>query len=1219
MHAFARLIESLSNLQQASALDQRSAICSVLGWVCRSAMVDLAILFQRGEAGFSATHHARADDAQADNWAGFTLSHDVVARLQADWPVCLRQADDLPKIAPELAPLQRSMGSLVIAPVRQGGQLECFVCFGIADTDQVISDDRMKLLLSVADLTGSALVRHAAELQGAEATNRLDATLVALTALLFEVDADGCYTGFVAGPDHLMAAPVASLIGKPMDAVLPPDVAAIAMAALREVLDTGSTKDIRYRLDLADGLHVFELSGGLKAAADPQGRRSAIFLVRDVTEDVKLHDDLLRLGKIVEAMDNLVIIVDVDERVTWVNPAFESHSGWRLDEISGKRLASLVRCAESDPAVVLQVQTAIDQQRPFKGEMLNQDRHGNKYWVDFNILPLFDASGHLQGYVSVETVITPLKEQEAALADLAAKTAAAQLQLENALEALPDSVFLLDADERLIIANSAYRRTFPDLAKIAVQGVSLSDLLRAGFRKGIFSTISDNDDPENWLNDRLAAYRRPKFVEEIQLPDGRWLRRISIRTSDGGLVAVEVDITARRNHVAALDAVNSDLVSALEDRNVAKQRVDEIIDGAGIGTWELDILHDVLQVGGRWGEIVGLETKSLSGLSNADYRALVHPDDLKRLDDSRPAEFDPRRQTMEQEFRMWHRDGRWVWVLSRGRVTKRAGDGSPVVIAGIHVDISEIKQLEYDLLASQAYLSQVMDTNVSAVAVLSAEGVITFANSEAEHILGLERSQILGREYGDPAWRLERVTGGPLPDEDLPFKQAMTVGAPVRDIQFALHWPDGMRRVLSCNVAPLPLGNDQAQVVASFSDITEQLAATAKLEDALSRAEEMSRTKSIFLANMSHEIRTPLNGVLGMAEVLASQVTDPAKRRMIETIRKSGDTLLNVLNGILDMSKIEAGKMVLEEVPFSPLEILLQLEAIYGLQAEEKGLEFEVLSSPGCDKPRLGDSNRIHQILNNLLNNAMKFTERGKVGLKLSCRPGKPVVIEVSDSGIGMDEPQLEHAFESFTQGDDSTTRRYGGTGLGLSIVKQLVTLMSGEIELQSKIGCATKIRIVLPLPEADEPEAVAAAAANMPPQLMSLQGIRLLCADDNSVNLLVLKEMLSVTGAIITAVGNGQQVVDEWVSGLDRGEPFGVLLLDIAMPVRDGLSALSEIRATEQAKGQSRVPAIAVTANAMPHQIVDYVVGGFDAHLAKPFKQADLMHAIHSVLVARA
>lgn len=540
-------------------------------------------------------------------------------------------------------------------------------------------------------------------------------------------------------------------------------------------------------------------------------------------------------------------------------------------------------------------------------------------------------------------------------------------------------------------------------------------------------------------------------------------------------------------------------------------------------------------------------------------------------------------------------------------------DGAPVARAGVAIDMSERKRLEDEIRSSRAYLSEVMDTSIAALAVMDDGGRILYVNLEAERILGLSRAELRGRVYNDPSWRIERLEGGPLPDEDLPYRRAIACGS-ARDVRFAIHWPDGTRRGLSANAVPLTLPDGAVQVVVSFSDISDQLAATQRLEEARAKAEEMSRAKSVFLANMSHEIRTPLNGVLGMAEVLDTLIDAPEQKQMVATIRRSGETLLTVLNSILDMSKIEAGKMVLEEVPLVPAEILSQVEALHLVQAEEKGLEFEVLASAGADRPRLGDPHRITQILNNLLSNAIKFTESGSVTLKFSCRAGRPVVIEVSDTGVGMTEVQAARVFESFEQADGSMTRRFGGTGLGLSIVRELVGLMGGSVEVQSRLGEGTRLRVTLPLPESDARPAAIADRDDLPDTTL-LKGRHVLIADDNVTNRIVLSEMLAQTGVRMALVENGQDAVIAWDRAMTAGDPFDLLLLDITMPVLDGLRALVEIRQREGTAGSVAVPAIAVTANAMPNQVADYIIGGFDTHLAKPFKRKDLLHAIRTLL----
>ena len=1220
MQAKIQLVEIMLDLLKGETADQDASVQRILHWACVETQVETASIFQdTGNSSFKRTHDCKIGSEPSGIQAPQSIPADIAARDHLIRPVILRGIGDHQGGSIARAILPEGGGTLITVPLQNEGHAFGFAAFCTTDKDYPESDTNFRLLETIAALIGSILGGATQHQRRVTMSGHRSDTVEALPNLVLEVDSDGRCTSFVAGPERMASIETGSLVGATLSAFLPPSAAEVAERALAEIMATGRASETRYRLDLPDGPHDFEMTGARKSAEKSDGLPSVIFLVRDITQETNLRQELRHLGKIVEVMDNLVAITDADGRLTWVNAAFERHTGWSLKEIIGTDLASLVRCDASDPAVAVAVSEAIAARATYKGENVNKDRHGRKYWVDFNIWPYYEENGDFKGYVSVETVVSRLKEQEAAMKDLADKAAAAQTRLENALMALPDGVVVLDADDRVIAVNDAYHRTFPEIADIAVPGVSLTDLLRAGFRKRIFHNDINSDDLEMALQRRLADYRQQEHVDEVQLPNGKWLRRISMRTSDGGCIAIGIDITATKKHLAALDAVNNDLILALQDRDAARQRLIRILDGVDIGTWEWNTVTDCLKVGGRWGEIIGYDTRTIACLSSAEFRSFVHPDDLKIMDENRSDDLANASDVIEIEFRMRHRDGDWIWILSRSRVTERNVDGQAILLAGVHIDISDRKRLEQELLTSETYLSLIMETNVAAVAVLNDEGIISFANAEAERVLGLPRSDIIGRHFYDPIWQLQGIDGKPMPEEDMPFSRAISSTAPVRDLRFAIYRSDGKRRILSCNAAQLSVAEGQVEVVTAFSDISDQVAATTRLEEALSRAEDMSRAKSRFLANMSHEIRTPLNGVLGMAEVLETLVTEPNQKRMIETIRKSGDTLLTVLNGILDMSKIEAGKMDLETVPFSPSEMARQLEAIYTIQAEEKGLSFEAFSTVGCDRMRLGDPHRINQVLSNLLNNAIKFTEHGNVQMKISCRPGKPLVAEISDTGIGMNQQQVARLFESFEQADGSTTRRFGGTGLGLAIVNQLIKLMGGEISVTTKEGVGTKIRVTLPLIESDLAAAPGLIVRDQPATVGPLAGVKLLYADDNHVNILVMREMLSRSGAVVSEVENGQQAVDAWAAAQHDGTPFSVLLLDITMPVRDGLGALAEIREIERKNGWRHVPAIAVTANVLASQVADYIVAGFSTHLAKPFRRADLLHALSSLLTGEA
>lgn len=379
-------------------------------------------------------------------------------------------------------------------------------------------------------------------------------------------------------------------------------------------------------------------------------------------------------------------------------------------------------------------------------------------------------------------------------------------------------------------------------------------------------------------------------------------------------------------------------------------------------------------------------------------------------------------------------------------------------------------------------------------------------------------------------------------------------------------------------------------------DVTEMQAARAA-------AEEANRAKSMFLANMSHEIRTPLNGVLGMAEALRDVLSDPEHKTMADTIRGSGEGLMHVLNDILDISKIEAGKMRLDNTVFYPADVVARVAELHRPGLIEKGLALHIDTGPDAPLMRRGDAHRLGQILHNLLDNAGKFTETGEIRLSLANAPGGNVLITVRDSGIGMTPDQMGRMFEDFVQADGTITRRYGGTGLGMSIVRRLVWLMGGTITVDSALGRGTEVRLSIPFPPAEQ------SLKPDQPCNIDLTGLRLLVADDTRTNLIVVKALLRDSGATVTVVENGAEAVKAWASG-----QFDVILLDISMPVLDGLSALAELNRLAREQGKQRPRAIAFTANVMADQVAEYRAAGFAGHIAKPLQKADLISQIARV-----
>ncbi|MFN3520727.1 MAG: ATP-binding protein [Phenylobacterium sp.] len=382
------------------------------------------------------------------------------------------------------------------------------------------------------------------------------------------------------------------------------------------------------------------------------------------------------------------------------------------------------------------------------------------------------------------------------------------------------------------------------------------------------------------------------------------------------------------------------------------------------------------------------------------------------------------------------------------------------------------------------------------------------------------------------------------------------------------------------------------------------LAAARRAETA---AEAANAAKSAFLATMSHEIRTPLNGVLGMAQAMDADALSPHQRDRLAVIRQSGQTLTALLNDILDLSKIEAGQVELESISFDLEEVLRAGAAPFAAAAAAKNVALRLDVAADAAGAYEGDPTRLRQIVHNLVSNAVKFTEAGGVTVQAGRRE-QQLVLSVTDTGAGIAPDQIEKLFDKFVQLDASTTRRHGGTGLGLAICRDLCALMGGSIEVRSAPGEGSTFTAVLPLPRL-APRARDADAARPAPEVS--RELRVLAAEDNAVNQLVLQTLLKQAGVEPVTVGDGAKAVEAWLAA-----DWDVILMDVQMPVMDGLSAVREIRAREAASGRRRTPVIALTANAMTHQIAELRSAGMDAHVSKPIDVAALFAALEAVLV---
>lgn len=386
-----------------------------------------------------------------------------------------------------------------------------------------------------------------------------------------------------------------------------------------------------------------------------------------------------------------------------------------------------------------------------------------------------------------------------------------------------------------------------------------------------------------------------------------------------------------------------------------------------------------------------------------------------------------------------------------------------------------------------------------------------------------------------------------------------------------------------------------------------------ELVEARDAANAANVLKSQFLANMSHEIRTPLNGVLAMAEVMSMGDLAPVQRERLDVIRQSGGLLLAVLNDVLDLSKIEAGKLTLLVDDFDLESAVAPTRESFTVIAQGKGLDFKVEVAEEARGAWRGDADRIRQIVGNLLSNAVKFTLQGGVSAQFDVAPESGALrLSIRDTGVGIAAEKQASLFEKFTQADNTATRRFGGTGLGLAICRELTQMMGGVISVESREGEGSVFIVELPLERGE----LTASEAIQPQVAEGAEegALRLLAAEDNPTNQQVLAAVMGSLGIDIDIVANGKLAFDAWRDGA-----YDLILMDIQMPVMDGIDSARAIRSAEQESGRQRTPIVALTANALSHQVEEYLAAGMDGHVAKPIEIAKLYEAISRALTEAA
>jgi PAS domain S-box-containing protein len=949
--------------------------------------------------------------------------------------------------------------------------------------------------------------------------------------------------------------------------ILPEEAAWLIDDATGQLNKTGTFGPVEAQLSRAGGDRFPALLRGFMSI-DPNGRRLVWALIEDVT-DIRAKEAALRaeqgaleatrarLVAAIEALDDGFAIFDADDRlVLWNSPYTRVFAD----------IADLIR----EGALYDDLLRAAIERGIFGSESM-RDQASLQRRLDRPLTAVWDgedefADGRL---MLARERATPARETVGLYQDVTARRLAAR-RLQQVVDSGEVAVWDWDSERGFSTINDLWGTMLGQDSALSLDGLhalvhvadraALADTQRAVFAGrtqdfNLSCRLRHREGHWAWLLTRGRVIARH--------PDGRpW--RIS---------GITLDVTAQSE---------------------AEQRLTRLIDGARVGTWEYDMRKGRTTINDRWAEIVGYRAVEIGPIPLDRWLAMIHPDDVQMMLAKEQRLFDAGHWLIEHEMRLRHRDGHWVWVLSRGQVIEWDAAGRPLVITGVHLDITAAKALETALARERETLARIMEASISGIIAVDGQGRVVFANAAAESALG--RAIAPGEDLPSllHAAEVTDSAGLPVSAEDLPLTRALAGEPGLHRLRHAIVWPSGDRRIVSVTAARLTAPGTDLAAVCTFTDVTAEVETEDRLRAAMTTAEAANRAKSDFLAAMSHEIRTPLNGVLGMANVLAQRLSDPGDQAMLRIIRDSGEHLLGVINDILDLAKIEAGRLVLYPRAIRLDDILERVAALHRLAATERGLRLTTrLAGCSAGDLRFGDEQRLIQILHNLLGNALKFTDEGEVSVLIDCQSHDRVVIEVQDTGIGMSEAEISRMFEEFAQGHGASRRSHAGTGLGLPIVRRLARMMGGEVTLASPGGRGIIARVELLIP------VLAGATADSDDQpAPQLPAMRVLAAEDNGTNQIILASMLQALGVEAVIVGGGAEAQARF-----RDEDFDAVLLDISMPGMDGIETLAAL--AEDARTQKRSPlqAIAVTANAMTHQVEAYRAHGFAAVVAKPIR----------------
>jgi two-component system sensor histidine kinase/response regulator len=933
-------------------------------------------------------------------------------------------------------------------------------------------------------------------------------------------------------------------------------------------------------------------------------RRSA---ERKQQEAQRQNDENLR-RMVYGLKDYAILMLDPDGLVVTWNEGAERIKGFRAQEIIGRHFSTFYPpevAAQGKPS--LELKMAAETGR-FEEEGWRLRKDGSRYWARVLISALRDEKGRLSGFAKVIRDIPKPKEGEQALLTAEALRTAI-FNSANFSKIATDAkgviqIFNVGAEHMLgykaaDVVNKITPADISDpqelIARAEALSTELETLIAPGFEALVFKASRGIEDHYELTYVRKDGSRFPAIVSVTALRDDR-----------GGIIGyllIGTDNTVRWQ----IEEKRKQAEEARRASEAALRKSEDVLNRtgrlAGVGGWELDLVTFAVTWSAETARLFGCDPAYRPTLEEGinfyapESRPIVSAAVEKSKVDGRP---------WELEVPVIRADGRRIWA--RLVATAELADGKPVRLIGAIQDVTARVAEQHAL--KEANTRATLATESGGIGIWDCDivgGTLTW-DSWMYRLYGMTPREDMAGNY-------ELWTNHLHPDDrDAAVKALRDCidGLKPFDTSFRIVWDDGSIHHLR---AAGQVNRDEAgcaiRVVGANWDVTDLIQADEKSQQAMKIAEDSSRVKSDFLANMSHEIRTPMNAIIGMTRLALRKTTDAGQLNYLEKIENAAQSLLSIVNDILDFSKIEAGKMELERIPFLLDEVLNNLDDIVREKAEHKGIEIVFSMAEEIPRFLMGDPLRLWQILINLVNNAIKFTEKGRVIVEVKVEEGsgdiRKLRFSVGDTGIGMSAEQVSNLFRSFNQADTSTTRKYGGTGLGLAITKQLCELMQGTLEVKSKPGKGSTFLFTatFSLATGEIPLPVSARRRDL-----LKKSVLVVDDSENARNALI--GMVHANGLTARGVSSGEEALAAITGASEDGKPFDLVLMDWRLPGIDGAEATRRIKAQRTA---SRIPAVLMVSAFEREEAMGGVANGeLDGFLTKPVNESLLIDAIASI-----